>query len=1091
MSQCDKETLNSEDTKLAIGDVVYVGSGTARIGKIEFIGETQFATGEWVGVNLFSPCGKNDGCVDGVTYFTCKPLHGIFSKRGNVRLAPTPIPEELCSKVDSAIPDSDKVLNSQSKQNSVLDVNSVCSSKISLLNSPAYASGRNTLQIGDHVQVSGGRIGILRYLGPTEFAAGEWAGVELDEPIGKNDGSVAGVRYFTCKPNHGLFAAANKVAPADSKNGFHTSGFDASKNSQNRRSQESLLSYSSNLSSVSRSYRLNQVNNGLQSRNNVAGNRRPISSSINTPNRRESTSNLQSLQRLVKEKEAHIEQLLQEREMERSDLAKVTLEKEMVQAETLNQRAVIQQLNRQLENMEAVLQHLRDEHEQTTIKLQEERKNFEDLQFRIEEENIDKITIESQNADDESKIFELEEALMSARETNERMEVELNKLRTELNDLTQKQLKDLNQTSENQSSGQEKPSLQVVELVSETSITPTNNENESFQGECEQLRNLLAERQAEAESILKNQAETIESLTVEFNEQIEKLNSQLKNSLNEMETCKNENSLLKQQNEELALSLKSQIDQLNKQLAEQKKIANEKLSVFENNIKELSCLLEAEKSKSNSSSNHSHMTSEDLNKLKEQQNTTMQELTDYQNNVLSAIESFHAVQVEEVNHLQLAQKNNTAGDDDDAQNAVNQETINLLLEKLKAQEALFNEQKDQLANIKLQWMTSRQDKENSENKLNEIEDYTNKLKIELNESKLKQNELLTELNNAHLKRDKLVEEISKILGDLSIAEDSEDFSTILCKRISDLKEQICEQEKVRQDLEKYCQTLESERNELESELTRINVTLKNSSEVQMDDATLKEELDNARQKMFSLEKSASDAFDQLEIKSNELQTIQSQLDKVLNEQMELEKVHNHTITVLESEKQVLLERIKEAENRLLEYQQSKSSTEPTNRSADEEQEEKASTESQINFLNSIVVDLHAKNTELESRIRAMLVGTDEQSDLHSGKHMKPRNLPPPRLWCDNCLVFDSHDTKDCCTQTNETHHQHHNSNNNGLIKNATTIPDEMMPRKSSLKNFHKISKFNSSVTTTNRLYCDNCGIFDDHLTENCTDTQTF
>lgn len=41
-------------------------------------------------------------------------------------------------------------------------------------------------------------------------------------------------------------------------------------------------------------------------------------------------------------------------------------------------------------------------------------------------------------------------------------------------------------------------------------------------------------------------------------------------------------------------------------------------------------------------------------------------------------------------------------------------------------------------------------------------------------------------------------------------------------------------------------------------------------------------------------------------------------------------------------------------------------------------EEKASTESQVNFLNSIIVDLHAKNAELESRVRAMLVGTDEQ-----------------------------------------------------------------------------------------------------------------
>ena len=45
--------------------------------------------------------------------------------------------------------------------------------------------------------------GILRFYGTTEFASGDWAGLELDEPVGKNDGSVGGVAYFTCKPKHG------------------------------------------------------------------------------------------------------------------------------------------------------------------------------------------------------------------------------------------------------------------------------------------------------------------------------------------------------------------------------------------------------------------------------------------------------------------------------------------------------------------------------------------------------------------------------------------------------------------------------------------------------------------------------------------------------------------------------------------------------------------------------------------------------------------------------------------------------------------------------------------------------------------------
>jgi hypothetical protein len=66
--------------------------------------------------------------------------------------------------------------------------------------------------VGDRVVLSNtGQEGYLRFLGTTSFKEGTWAGVELDLMNGKNNGSVGGVRYFTCEPNRGLFVHAAKV----------------------------------------------------------------------------------------------------------------------------------------------------------------------------------------------------------------------------------------------------------------------------------------------------------------------------------------------------------------------------------------------------------------------------------------------------------------------------------------------------------------------------------------------------------------------------------------------------------------------------------------------------------------------------------------------------------------------------------------------------------------------------------------------------------------------------------------------------------------------------------------------------------------
>ncbi|KAK6436992.1 hypothetical protein LTR95_006816 [Oleoguttula sp. CCFEE 5521] len=63
----------------------------------------------------------------------------------------------------------------------------------------------SALSVGQRVELTDGRIAVIRFSGQTYFQTGDWIGVELSQPTGKNDGSVKGERYFDCKPNHGMF----------------------------------------------------------------------------------------------------------------------------------------------------------------------------------------------------------------------------------------------------------------------------------------------------------------------------------------------------------------------------------------------------------------------------------------------------------------------------------------------------------------------------------------------------------------------------------------------------------------------------------------------------------------------------------------------------------------------------------------------------------------------------------------------------------------------------------------------------------------------------------------------------------------------
>jgi len=67
---------------IQVGERVHVT--VQHVGTVRFLGRTEFAPEDWVGVELDDPHGKNDGCVKRNRYFTCPSQHGLFVRPKSV-----------------------------------------------------------------------------------------------------------------------------------------------------------------------------------------------------------------------------------------------------------------------------------------------------------------------------------------------------------------------------------------------------------------------------------------------------------------------------------------------------------------------------------------------------------------------------------------------------------------------------------------------------------------------------------------------------------------------------------------------------------------------------------------------------------------------------------------------------------------------------------------------------------------------------------------------------------------------------------------------------------------------------------------------
>ncbi|XP_029350323.1 CAP-Gly domain-containing linker protein 4 isoform X2 [Echeneis naucrates] len=226
-----------EGPELRLGErVLVVGQ---RTGVVQFYGKTSFAPGLWLGIELDKPSGKNDGSVGGVRYFNCPPKHGVFAPPSRVQRIHGSVDclSELSSSrlshpirtirrsfsTSSAIatlketnrrsPVPRSRSNPHRRRWSTLSGGSSGVSGSAAGSSPsASTDGQVRLHVGTQVLLnSANEMAFIRYLGKADFAPGLWLGLELRSPKGKNDGSVGGRRYFTCRPGYGVLVRPSRV----------------------------------------------------------------------------------------------------------------------------------------------------------------------------------------------------------------------------------------------------------------------------------------------------------------------------------------------------------------------------------------------------------------------------------------------------------------------------------------------------------------------------------------------------------------------------------------------------------------------------------------------------------------------------------------------------------------------------------------------------------------------------------------------------------------------------------------------------------------------------------------------------------------
>ncbi|CAF1001129.1 unnamed protein product [Rotaria magnacalcarata] len=1144
---------DSSTSQYAVGDRI---TTNGKPGTIAFIGPTKFAEGEWIGIILDDVQGKNDGSYEGTRYFETEANRGLFCRSTKIqRLTPNG------ANSSNDIPAPVKAQKTPSNNTSASNFDKGEDADTTLINTtlaadtstntndqtvlaeppPPVAVSSPELRVGDRVVVSGSKFGVLKYLGKIHVAEGVWCGIQLDEAMGKNDGSVSGKRYFTCQQRYGLFSPLARVEKVtsdmtQSQINLRKASVSSSTNNnhqlQRSTSQESLHSNLSEFSTSSNSISRIPTRTPAKSQQQKL----PANSNIyTTPNTKSlltqaaatlaavtpSSNQMSSLVQTIKEKDIFIEKLQSQREQDRLEFSRAAQQVDEMESRLLTFKQqydvkVVEneelkkeqyQIHRQVEDLEFQLEEYKlndvNKDNSTTSTIPEGYRLLSPNDIEIYEKIKEKhVELESMN---QRLILEKQTLLDEHRqELKRQQESSENDYKTRLNELEKKYYNDLTTSQTNN----------TETIVAEYELK-LNNKDKQFNDLIEQLKKQIIDLQnqgiasSEKEIFYKQQLEEQQAKNEQSINETQEIQSQLstlqqEKELNEKRTnnllveLKNyqENIIpdLEKQNQKLLTDLENRVQATNSTLSERESEYEQRMKQYQSDIDEINreseqlCLelkkiQEENRSKEKQATDLINTIKQEYEKKCEQLQNELSEREQKANATLNERESHYEQQIKDY-QAKLEQSTHEIQEEKTSNEKKFNDTINTLKQDYERQYEILKTE-----------LTELQDRDRTQN-------------MALNE---RESHYEVQIKEYQTKRDQAIRESQDLRTELTKLQDLEQQIESYKIQIIELENQnrtktneFTEKDEQIQKLSKENRELHQQIEQIQQETERkINQLKQEFDEKHQAHAETQNEFVQRAENLQAINETLKTDFEDLQNKHHHLQ---NEYQKYLASNEQLKNTNDNVV----NEKQALIDQLTKQINDLqqtqveiIEKQINQHTDFERRRSEDRQNVEKL---------------LKEKDDEYEFKIQLMksefLVETENSNIEHEQEKLRLKNqLQQAHQAMENKTKSGSTtNIKQVEYELTEAQYQieklkkqidaNANKDDRATLESQINfLNDVIVELRNTNEHLTKEIEFlknpfvddnelpESAVTTTKtsapRLYCDMCEIFDEHDTDDC------